>query len=224
MTPTTPTEALAGDNITLTCIANGFPSPSIVWLKGGSQLVGNDRVTITNTTNATLVGSPHLAGASSTIYITGVQLEDAGSYLCHVVNENGNTTQEISTVSVFGECNNYDINFLFFSFSVQPVIVIPPPAPIATTPGNNLTLQCNASGYPAVTITWLKEGIPIDTGNITVTTSNSSDGVVFVSSVLTLTNVGAEDSGSYSCRAVNNGSDVTRVVTNITITGNVCVR
>ena len=220
MTPITPTEALAGDNITLTCIANGFPSPSIVWLKEGSQLVGDDRVVITNTTNATLVGSPHLAAASSTISITGAQLGDAGSYLCQVVNENGNMTQEISTVSVFGECKNQSIsNISFFSFSVQPVIVVPPPAPIATTPGNNLTLQCNASGYPAVTITWLRDGMPTDAGSVTVTTSNSSDGVVLVSSVLTLVNVEAEDSGSYSCRAVNNVSDVTRVVTEITITG-----
>ena len=99
------------------------------------------------------------------------------------------------------------------------MIVVPPSTPIATTPGNNLTLQCNASGYPAVTITWLKEGIPTDAGNIVVTTSNSSDGVVFISSVLTLINVGAEDSGSYSCSAVNNASTVTRVVAEITITG-----
>ena len=106
MTPITPTEALAGDNITLTCMANGFPSPSIVWLKGGSQLVGDDRVTISNTTSVPLTGSPHLTAASSMVSITGAQLGDAGSYLCQVVNENGNATQEISTVSVFGECGN----------------------------------------------------------------------------------------------------------------------
>ena len=106
-----------------------------------------------------------------------------------------------------------------FSLSVEPVIVVPPTTPIATTPGNNFTFQCNASGYPAVTITWLKEGTPTDTGNIVVTTSNSSDGVISVSSVLTLINVEIEDSGSYSCRAVNNASNATRVVAEITITG-----
>ena len=118
MTPITPTEVLAGDNITLTCIANGFPSPFIIWLREGSQLVTDERITITNTTNATLMGSPHLAAASSMISITGAQLGDAGNYSCQVMNENGISTQEISTVSIFGECNSCDIS-ISNTFSFQ---------------------------------------------------------------------------------------------------------
>ena len=64
------------------------------------------------------------------------------------------------------------------------------------TEGDNVTFTCNATGNPAPTFRWTKNGSVLTTGS---RISFSSD-----SKQLTITNVTREDSGQYVCKAANN--------------------
>ena len=62
--------------------------------------------------------------------------------------------------------------------------------------GDNVTFTCNATGNPAPTFRWTRNGSVLTTGL-------SLDG-----KQLTITNVTREDSGQYVCEATNNVTTV----------------
>ena len=62
--------------------------------------------------------------------------------------------------------------------------------------GGNVFFTCNATGNPAPTFRWTKNGSVLTTGSrISLSSDNKQ---------LTLTNVTREDSGQYVCEATNN--------------------
>ena len=74
------------------------------------------------------------------------------------------------------------------------------------TEGGNLTLSCNATGNPVPTISWTRDGSPVDTsGRISISADKKQ---------LTITNVHRTDSGEYRCVASNElGNDTSNVAT-----------
>ena len=62
--------------------------------------------------------------------------------------------------------------------------------------GDNVTFTCNATGNPAPTFRWTKNGSVLTTGSRISLSSGGKQ--------LTLTNVTREDSGQYVCEATNN--------------------
>ena len=61
--------------------------------------------------------------------------------------------------------------------------------------GDNVTLSCNATRNPVPTISWTRDGSPVDTsGRISFTADKKQ---------LTITNVSRTDSGEYRCVARN---------------------
>ena len=66
--------------------------------------------------------------------------------------------------------------------------------------GSNVSFTCNATGNPAPTFRWTKNGSVLTTSS---RISFSSDG-----KQLTVTNVTREDSGQYVCEATNNVTTV----------------
>lgn len=72
-----------------------------------------------------------------------------------------------------------------------------------------MTLSCNATGNPQPTISWTRNGFPVNTSN------NSSISFSEDKKLLTITNVNRTDSGEYRCLANNSlgneTSDVARL-------------
>ena len=71
------------------------------------------------------------------------------------------------------------------------------------TEGGNLTLSCDSSGNPVPTISWTRDGSPV----------NASERISFSDDEkqLMITNVSRTDSGEYQCEARNKvGSDTSK--------------
>ncbi len=86
------------DNVTLTCIYEGFPKPLIIWYHNG-EMVSND--SIDETDEVIIEG---LIRTSSYITLSSVSLEDGGEYVCNAI-ENALNNSEMSkgTLTVQGK-------------------------------------------------------------------------------------------------------------------------
>ncbi|XP_070845555.1 protein turtle homolog A [Chaetodon trifascialis] len=79
-------EALVGSHLSLVCVANGNPPPTITWIKDGSVIQGIDHQV------------SMLEGALS---VQAVSMQSAGQYTCHASNSEGNVTR-VTKVKIKG--------------------------------------------------------------------------------------------------------------------------
>ena len=80
------------------------------------------------------------------------------------------------------------------------------PQNITTREGQNVTIYCNATGNPAPTISWYKNGYPINNSFSTIFSPSHEQ--------LTIRNVNRIDSGDYTCQAKNRvGTDTSNAST-----------
>ena len=96
----THTRPVEGSSVTISCIVDGEPTPSVRWIMNGSPLntSGNSRISFTNN--------------SEQLIITNVNRVDSGEYLCVAQNSRGKVLSNVSTLSVqckkifcpFGSC------------------------------------------------------------------------------------------------------------------------
>jgi len=90
-------------------------------------------------------------------------------------------------------------------FSEKPAITVHPQGDILKE-GENVTLSCNATGNPAPTISWTRDGSPLNASGKISFSENKK--------LLTITNVSRTDSGEYRCGAENRvGSDTSDAAT-----------
>ncbi|KFP01647.1 Hemicentin-1, partial [Calypte anna] len=120
--------------VTLQCIANGIPSPSITWLKDGQPV---------NTAR----GNIRLESSGRVLQVAKALLEDAGRYTCVATNAAGEAQHHIRlhvheppTLEDSGKMLN------------ETVVV-----------NNLIHLECKASGNPPPAITWYKDNSPLAT-------------------------------------------------------------
>ena len=73
------TTLLVQRTATLTCCANGYPSPLLSWLKDNHPLISDNRRTISNRSSQSQV--------CSNLTITDLIFEDAAEYICNATNE-----------------------------------------------------------------------------------------------------------------------------------------
>lgn len=109
----------------------------------------------------------------------------------------------MSTFLLRSLCFRYLLLFLFCKLHVEPPSFVKKVDPsYLMLPGESARLHCKLKGSPVIQVTWFKNNKELSESN-TVR-------MYFVNSeaILDITDVKVEDSGSYSCEAVNDvGSD-----------------
>ncbi|XP_072464063.1 cell adhesion molecule CEACAM6-like isoform X1 [Notamacropus eugenii] len=130
----------------------------------------------------------YLSENNQMLTITNVRREDAGSYQCEVWNPISNNRSDPLTLTV-----NYGPDSITFSPSSEG-------DKIQVTINNPLTLVCQVESYPPAQYEWRVNG---------TVNSNFSD------NMYTINSTSWEDSGSYTCLAWNNVTNlsVSKVVT-----------
>ncbi|KAG7241454.1 hypothetical protein INR49_025655 [Caranx melampygus] len=156
-----------GSRVSLLCEATGVPVPSITWLKDGTPI------------ESSLQWQWSVRG--NRLELGPLTLSHAGTYTCVAKNSEGQTQKDYS-----------------LTVQVSPTILDSDrPSDVSAPMGEELTLECQATGNPTPHLSWLKDGVTLegsDTRHITVTPDGST---------LTLLRLSPEDSGTYTCLAVS---------------------
>ncbi|KAM5147900.1 hemicentin-1 [Mantella aurantiaca] len=136
--------------------------------------------------NEVLISSPYVSIRSDgTLHLESVHLKDSGEYVCAATNVAG-TSRRITA----------------FNVHVIPIIQHGPQI-FSTVEGNAISLPCKASGVPTPSIIWKKKGESVVPNNDTMIESDGS---------LSLSVPSGDDSGEYSCSAINAAGYATRKV------------
>ncbi|XP_033366122.1 neogenin isoform X2 [Bombus vosnesenskii] len=114
--------------VTLECAANGYPKPSILWLKDGVAI------------DLTSFQSRYSRVAASSLVISNVQEIDDGSYQCRAENE-------VETLDAAAD----------LIVQVPPRFIRKPEDKVASE-NQDLEFECEIYGKPEPKITWLKNG------------------------------------------------------------------
>ncbi|NWW37465.1 HMCN1 protein, partial [Panurus biarmicus] len=161
--------------VTLTCEVTGNPVPRVTWLKDGQALAE--------------AGDARIVSSGRSLQISEARLLDTGRYTCVASNAAGDRSK------------TYSLNVL-----VAPSIVG------ADSQGNaeNVTvilnsptsLVCEAYSYPPATITWLKDGNPLESSrNIRILPGGRT---------LQILSARQDSAGRYTCIATNEAGETLR--------------
>ncbi|XP_074490966.1 hemicentin-1 isoform X1 [Sebastes fasciatus] len=158
-----------GNSASLLCIADGTPTPTLSWLKEGVTLIPDSHLRFLN--------------LNTTMQIIQTQVNDTGRYTCVANNTAGQASRH---------------------FSLK--VLDPPrikgsavPAEVSVVVNNVLELQCEASGIPQPSLTWLKDGRPLP--------QTDSLRLLRGGEVLHVASAQLEDTGRYSCLANSPAGD-----------------
>ena len=67
----------------------------------------------------------------------------------------------------------------------------------------SVSLTCVAMGHPLPSLTWLKDGVPLSSGDSFNITNTELSGTDSVTSILDICNIELSDTGLYGCEASN---------------------
>ncbi|XP_061153333.1 hemicentin-1 isoform X4 [Syngnathus typhle] len=162
----TDSTVLIHNPLELDCHATGTPPPTITWYKDGQVVRPGD-------------DGLRLAASGWRLIIPRAQVSDVGRFQCVASNEGGE--------------HEKDFNVLV---QVPPSIRSTGSAERAVVLRKAINLECISSGIPAPTLTWLKDGRPVDT-------SQEHFKLESAGRVLKITGARQEDSGKYTCLATN---------------------
>ncbi|XP_077099061.1 protein turtle homolog B isoform X2 [Siphateles boraxobius] len=126
----------------------------------------------------------------TSLQITGLFLEDEGWYECRILPLD-KTTDEA------GSNGSWTLLFI----TAPPVLTETSPPAIEVFVGRSVTLKCAARGNPRPTITWSKDGGPIQ----------SQNKVKIMNGSVSFQAVSRETSGQYQCHASNTEGNVTHI-------------
>ncbi|AWP10692.1 putative hemicentin-1 [Scophthalmus maximus] len=158
-----------GNSASLLCIADGTPPPTVSWIKDGMTLAPDRHLRLLN--------------LNTTVQITQAQVNDTGRYSCVANNTAGQASRH---------------------FNLK--VLDPPrikgsgiPTEVSVVVNNVLELQCEASGIPTPSLTWLKDGRPLP--------QTDSVRLLRGGELLRVASAQLEDTGRYSCLANSPAGD-----------------
>ncbi|XP_028269954.1 hemicentin-1 isoform X2 [Parambassis ranga] len=159
--PVEPVTVVQGSLVTLTCEARGVPPPTLTWTKDGQPL--------------SLHRNLLLDGQETRLQLPDVAPSDAGLYSCVASNQAGSSTKSFNLTVL-------EPPKIFSSSS---------PEELTIAVDSPLELECSAVGVPPPTLSWLKDGHPLEGTNIV-----QQDG-----HFVRISKVQVEDAGLYTCLA-----------------------
>lgn len=168
----------------------------VTWSFNSAQFPSQDDLRILQATNNSLVIFP-------------VQTSDGGPYVCSAINTAGNDSATLQLI-VYGKLRTAHVWTLMLICAI--VLAPPTVTPViqagdiflTVVVGDNVTMTCTASGDPALTQSWTRNGVGVAGPRFQV----SADG-----SDLTVSDIILEDEGMYTCHASNIAGTDTDTVT-----------
>ncbi|KAL1500781.1 hypothetical protein ABEB36_006226 [Hypothenemus hampei] len=127
---------VAGDDVTLPCVAQGHPIPSYYWKKENQARVG-----------PVPLGERFSLLSAGLLRISKVRLEDRGIYVCYANNSAGEESVRV-TLEVTAP----------LSAHLQPQMLV-------VDVGKDASFQCVTNGYPVSQIMWIHNGKPVAPDN-----------------------------------------------------------
>nr|XP_048286978.1 hemicentin-1 isoform X1 [Myodes glareolus] len=160
-------------SVTLTCEATGNPVPQITWHKDGQLLLEDE--------------NHHFMSDGRFLQITSAQVSHTGRYTCLASNPAGDKSKSFS------------LN-VFVSPTIAGVDSDGSPEDVIVILNSPTSLVCEAYSYPPATITWFKDGSPLE--------SNRNIRILPGGRTLQILNAQEDNAGRYSCVATNEAGEM----------------
>ncbi|XP_047561044.1 hemicentin-1 isoform X2 [Lutra lutra] len=160
-------------SVTLTCEVTGNPMPEITWHKDGQLLLEDD--------------THHIMSGGRFLKITNAQVSHTGRYACLASNTAGDKSKSFS------------LNVLV-SPTIAGVDSDGGPEDVTVILNSPTSLVCEAYSYPPATITWFKDGTPLE--------SNRNIRILPGGRTLQILNAQEDNAGRYSCIATNEAGEM----------------
>ncbi|VDM36482.1 unnamed protein product [Toxocara canis] len=157
----------------------GKPEPEVQWFKDGAPV---------NIDNVHVISKKEENG-QHTLTIKQARLEDSGTYSCKAVNKAG-TTETKANFAV--------------QESVEAPIFTEGLSEVAVQEFETANLSVTVVGKPEPEVQWFKDGAPVNIDNVHVISKKEENG----QHTLTIKQARLEDSGTYSCKAVNKAGTI----------------
>uniref|UniRef100_H2RTA1 Cell adhesion molecule DSCAM n=1 Tax=Takifugu rubripes TaxID=31033 RepID=H2RTA1_TAKRU len=172
-------DGIYGKTVTLNCSAEGYPPPTIVWEHSKGAGVPQFQPIPLNS------GSRVQLLSNGSLLIKHVLEDDSGFYLCKVSNDVG-----------------ADVSKSMYLTIKIPAMITSYPNTTLATQGEEKRMSCIARGERPIMVRWEKEEriINPETSRYVVTVKEVADEVI---STLVIMPTVREDSGFFSCHAIN---------------------
>ncbi|XP_068136939.1 immunoglobulin superfamily member 10 [Hyperolius riggenbachi] len=172
--PRGPIKGNIGETLSLHCLSDGIPKPSVVWTLPSGYVIDRPQF-----------NGKYRVVENGTLVIQDVNIHDRGNYLCKVKNNAGETSISVSVMII----------------AYPPRITTKAPQNIHTRAGSPIHLNCIAIGIPKPEITWeLPDSSVLTTAGKGRPTGTE---LLHPQGTLVVQNPKLSDSGMYRCIARN---------------------
>ena len=178
--------AVLGHQVVITCQADGFPQPSVVWKQAIGEQTGEYRELTYGGGGGSSSSATLQTFSNGTLLIPNVTRHNQGDFLCQANNGIGAGLSKLIRLTVH----------------VGPQVLLRNKQ-VSVRRGETINLHCEADGDKPLTVTWRAKGQRIDSSydiRYQINTNPLNKGI---SSELTISQTTLADRGEYSCIATN---------------------